>query len=329
MICTLVAILTCVIVTCNAKVLVIGGTGRVGSAVVRHLDAAGIPANILSRTTNDNKEKEGIDRFVGDAGSMNDLIEASKGCNAIIAVHGVTPPRFSKLTDFLFAPHKDRNHPYNVNYIGMKKIVAAMKTNNVTKFVRITGSYVDKSPFLPFVAIFNFLLSRTVKWHQMGEKVIREAGIDYTVIRPPGIRQNVTVAEPRQLVLLPGDSHRIKKSPGQISVEDLASLCVLAVGDQRLSNATVICNTETAPVAPGKGEGATTTGLPHDGGESKWEHVLSGRPNWRDVKTIVPGRHNLAVAMYAVLVPVVVKVIGRVLTAASKSVWSVLSKRYL
>lgn len=304
---------------CYAKVLVIGGTGRVGSAVVRNLVAAGIPTNVLSRKAEATAFQEGVNIFGGDVGSMNDIVEASKGCDAIIAVHGVTPPRVSKVTDFLFSPNKDRNHPYNVNYIAMKKIVAAMKTNNVTKLVRITGSFVDKSPFLPFVALFNLLLSRTVKWHQMGEKVIREAGINYTVIRPPGIRDNVTVAEPRNLVLIPGDTGGIKKSPGQISVLDLASLCVLAVSDQRLVNATVICNTETAA----EGDQGSSDG-PNSGGS--WERALSSRSSWKDSRRIIPGRHNLAIAVYVVLLPVACRVLGLTLSAAARSVWSLFGK---
>ena len=76
---------------------------------------------------------------------------------------------------------------YNVNYIGVKNLLAAINVNGVPKFVRITGSLCGKSCFLPFVALFNILLSLTAKWHERTEIAIRESGVDYTVLRPPGM----------------------------------------------------------------------------------------------------------------------------------------------
>jgi hypothetical protein len=68
--------------------------------------------------------------------------------------------------------------------MGVKNLLAAMKINGVGKLVRITGSLVGKSPFLPFIFLFNILLSMTNKWHERSEIAIRESNIDYTVIRP-------------------------------------------------------------------------------------------------------------------------------------------------
>lgn len=263
----------------SKKVLVIGGTGRVGSAVVNRLQTLGIETAVMSRSVRSSPkaaDENGVVQISGDVISMQDLLRATKDCDAVIDVHGCTPPRFSKITDLFKDPSKDVSHPYNVNYIAMIKLTTAMTINRVPKLVRITGSFVDKSPFKPFVTLFNLLLSQTVKWHEMGEICIRKSGIDYTVIRPPGIRDNLTVPEPHKLVLVPGDSVEDIQRPGQIAVRDLAALCVLAVDETRLSNATVVSNT-----VPGQGavlDGTRATAEECASAEDGWRTALAARP---------------------------------------------------
>ena len=118
-------------------------------------------------------------------------MKASEDCHTIISTHGMKPPRRSKLGDLLRNPASDMDHPYNINFLGTKKILAAMQINNVKKLVRITGALVNTNEFHPFVFLFNSLLSNSVKWHEQSEQAIRASGIDYTVIRPTGIVQEL------------------------------------------------------------------------------------------------------------------------------------------
>jgi nucleoside-diphosphate-sugar epimerase len=272
-------ILLLVCVPCFAKkVLVIGGTGRVGSAVVNRLAALGIETVVMSRraqTSQKMPKVDGVTYLTGDISDMGDLMEATKGCDAVIDVHGCTPPRFSKITDLFIPPKYDLNHPYNVNYMAMLKLTTVMSINRVPKLIRITGSLVGKSPFQPFVALFNLLLSQTIKWHEMGEGYIRYSGIDYTVIRPPAIVSSLPFPEPRKLVLVPGDGREDIERPGQIAVDDLATLCVLALDETKLSYATVVCNT-----VPGEGSGPDeprTKALAIGGADERWRAALSSR----------------------------------------------------
>lgn len=135
------------------------------------------------------------------------LIDATTQCDCVISVHGMRPPRFTKLSDLFRHPSLDPTHPYNVNYVGTKNILEAMCVNQVRKLVRITGATVG-IPLLPniFKVLFAFLLSCSSKWHEESERLIRaNKNIDYTVIRPTGI-----VAEPpnnRELALLQGDDY--------------------------------------------------------------------------------------------------------------------------
>jgi nucleoside-diphosphate-sugar epimerase len=236
----------------SSSIAVIGGTGRVGSAIVSKLVLKNVETRVLVRDINvakENKKLDGSVLFQGNVNSIDDMINLTKGCSAVIAVHGVKPVRFFKFRDLFKHPRDDLTHPYNVNYIGTKKIIAAMNINKVNKLVRITGALVGKNPFLPFVALFNFLLSMSVKWHEMSEIDIRNSGLNYTIIRPTGIvdeskinlsKTNFTSTRVH-LNLLQADDDKLKfKVPSQILVNDLTDLCIIALHDARLSCATVI-----------------------------------------------------------------------------------------
>ena len=93
---------------------------------------------------------------------------------------GPKPRRVSKVSDLWSHPRKDSNHPYSVNYLGMKRILAAMKINNINRLIRITGALTTKNAFSPFVFLFNLLGSFRVKWNELSEIDIRRSGVDYT-----------------------------------------------------------------------------------------------------------------------------------------------------
>ena len=168
-------------------VLVIGGTGRVGRAVVPKLINEGFSVRVLCRDLSQAKnltELNGAVLFEGDVCNLDSIIAASVDCSAIVDVHGMRPTRFSKISDLFNHPRNIPSHPYNVNYLGVKKILAAMEINKVSKIVRITGALVGKSAFIPIRILFNVLLSMTTRWHEASEMSIRNSGFDYTVLRP-------------------------------------------------------------------------------------------------------------------------------------------------
>ena len=235
-------------------ILVIGGTGRVGKSVVSKLIKQGFNVRVMVREkmkAETVEELKGADLVVGDVANMETLLNATQGCSTVVDVHGMRPLRFSKLTDFFCHPKGDPLHPYNVNYLGVEKILSAMSINKVNKIVRVTGSLVGKSAFLYQRVLFNVLLSFTGKWHEASEMAIRKSGLDYTVVRPTGLMEesSISLQKNRSLVLIPGDSKELPKSR-QIPIVDVADLIVLAAtqsvdGQSRLSRSSVVCGTET------------------------------------------------------------------------------------
>ena len=90
-----------------------------------------------------------------------------------------------------------------------------MKENKVPKYIRITGATVGKNPFFsPFRVLFAILLSLSGKWHEASEIAIRDSGIDYTVLRPTGIKSEPSaLAQNRSLGILlsyPHFTHKTK-----------------------------------------------------------------------------------------------------------------------
>lgn len=174
----------------SKSILVIGGTGRVGRAIVPKLVDEGFSVRVLCRDIEKAKtfqELTGAELVVGDVGDVESLVSATAGCATVLDVHGVKPLRFAKITDLFTHPRDIPGHPYQVNYLGVKRILAAMEISKCQKIVRITGGIVGVSAFNPFRVLFNSLLSFSSKWHEASEIAIRSSGFDYTIIRPTEI----------------------------------------------------------------------------------------------------------------------------------------------
>ena len=102
--------------------LVVGANGRLGRLVVQQLVEKGVDTRALVRDANRAHEVEelvGASIVEGDVTDMHSLMLATKGVDEIIDVHGVTPPRFVKITDLFRSPSKDdKTHPYvNISYV--------------------------------------------------------------------------------------------------------------------------------------------------------------------------------------------------------------------
>ena len=292
----------------SKKVLVIGATGRVGREVVTKLKGlGGVDINCLVRNLVSAKklvELSNTNLIEGNTESIECLLDASKNCDVIIDVHGMKPPRFSKLSDLFTKPDGDKTHPFNVNYLGTKRIISAIKINKVKKLIRITGSLTGKSPFLFPVFLFNLLLSMSPKWHERSEIAIRESGINYTVLRPTEIvNENEACRSNKSLILIQGDSIQRAPSFGSISIKDVADLCVKsAINSSLLTNTTVIISSSKI-----------------ESENQNWDSVVSMSNLSQDRKSFLNKQpHELALNLYLFGIPLLLltiyKFIFKILT---------------
>lgn len=205
------------------RTLVIGSSGRVGSSIVSKLIQSGVKTRVFYRSDNYTgspslPNSPLLEICKGNVLDTASLDSAMIGCTNVIAVHGVKPPRLSKILDIITPLNMlEDNHPYKVNYLGTINILQSMKKNNVKKLIRITGALVGRPVFMnPFIALFNLLLSMTIKWHEQSEIAIRSSGLDYTIVRPTGIRDEPLAKDSnRKLLLVQGDSDVKVKLPGK------------------------------------------------------------------------------------------------------------------
>jgi hypothetical protein len=337
-----IVVTMCILSFTSASVLVIGSTGRLGRVVTANLVSRGVNTVALVRDVNTASklaELKGAALMEGDVTDIDSLKAATALVDTVIDVHGVRPPRFVKLRDLFRAPlESDLTHPYSINYKGTRNLLEAMELNQNRKLVRLTGALVGASAFRPFVALFNFLLSFSNAWHEKSEKLIRESGIDYTVVRPSEIVDEPScrgltypavgvLPQPRHLVAVPGDGIAKIPVPSKISKYDVASLCVEAAVKQRhhhhhhhqdggssfLSRSTVVCCSQA-------GEGPTSfDDLFYDDDGAKCSQFT-------DTKAIVPGRHGLATLLYSSFVTVVLALLVQGVKSAGILVFTAATK---
>jgi len=254
----------------SGKVLVIGATGKVGQAVVKHLKSHGIPVrafvrNLSSVTTADiaGTAAPATDFFSdttgraplvvndsqvevcqGDVTDPEAVSRAIEGVVAVIDVHGVAPLRFTRLSDIWSDPLADSSHPASVNFKGVLNIVSACQAHGVDRLVRLTGMSVAMKASSPLVWVFCLLLSWTVKWHRRAEILIRESGLNYTVVQPSGLKDFAAAHERGDMLLLECEAASplpaLPPATG-ISRADVASLCVEVLGYGGCNKATVRC----------------------------------------------------------------------------------------
>ena len=198
---------------------------------------------------------QGAILFAGDVNNLNDLKHCMEGCDTVISVHGMKPPRLRKWRDFFPGQaDKDLSHPINLNYRAIRKILMQMHLSNSKKFVRLTGSLVGRNPFHPFVFLFNFVLSSVIAWNEYAEMSIRDAArmlnIDYTILRVPAITNDPSLGSlpeeasaGKSLEYFPADDLQTSlPARRKISYQDVAELCLLSAMEPKLSNTTILAH---------------------------------------------------------------------------------------
>lgn len=202
-------------------VFITGANSQVGRRVVRILDNNNVATRCLVR--NYDKSSFIFDNTLhtefikGDVVSGDLLEHIMKDCSMSINLHGIIR-KSNPLNSHLFLNKYD--HPYYVNYVSMNNIIDSCKRNNIERIVRMTGLATSFRNFHPISLIFDGFYSQNVHWHRQAEQAIIDSGIDYSIIRPGGIRdvfyKNVELKENRV------------PAPGLIDYDNLANVVIQA-----------------------------------------------------------------------------------------------------
>lgn len=192
------------------KLAVFGGTGRVGSHVVRLARAHGFMTTHLAREAGD--DAAGVTRLVGDVLDAADVHRVVAGADAIISTLGVP----------------DYRNPGTLLEDGMRVITAAARRAGVRRVIAVAGMGVLDDPAgglrhdqASFAASFKPIsLAHAGTW-----RALRESRLDWTLVctgdQVPGGRPGLVVSTP----------DRYPDAAGMIGIEDIASFLIGQVQD--------------------------------------------------------------------------------------------------
>lgn len=215
-------------------ILVAGATGGVGANIVRRLLQDGQSVRILVRDAAkahklfaDVEAQTGLEIVTGDVRQPETLAPALRGVSHVMCATGSRAPIGG-------------NSPQHVDYEGVRNLVAAAQATGVERFLLVSSISVTK-PNHPLNAF-----GKVLTWKLRGEEVLRASGVPYTIVRPGGLMD------------APGGQSGLKfdqgdRITGTISRQDVAEVCVRALGRPEARNATFeLVNTDgPAPDAAG------------------------------------------------------------------------------
>jgi uncharacterized protein YbjT (DUF2867 family) len=211
-----------------------GATGFVGQALLERASAAGLQVRALARKPQ--APREGVEWVSGDLGNASALARLANGAEAVIHVAGVVN-----------APDAAAFEQGNVT--GTLNVIAAAKDAGVPRLVHVSSLAARE----PKLSAYGASKARS-------EKLVMASGLDWTIVRPPGIYgpRDVDYFEMFRMArwgVLPVPPRDGRSS--LIHVDDLARLLLALV--------------------PG-GEGVTgKTFEPDDGRKQGWSHYELAR----------------------------------------------------
>jgi uncharacterized protein YbjT (DUF2867 family) len=200
-------------------ILVAGGTGTLGSRVVRKLLKRGEEVRIMTRDPEGTRASElralGAEVLRGDVCDARSMDAAMRGIDAlVVSVHALADPRDART-----------NNPESCDHDGVMAMLGAAKSAGVTQvvYVSIAGASADAAP--EFVRIK----------HQV-EGAVRASGMAWTIVRPSAFMETwgSIIGGPvitGGTAMVFGDGHN---PVNFVSAEDVADFVVLALTDPRV-----------------------------------------------------------------------------------------------
>lgn len=194
--------------------LVAGATGRLGQPIVSRLLRRNRHVRALVRDLQKGRALlgENLELVQGDTRQIDTLHDAVNGVHTVLCATGSRTP-------------EGVNSPEQVDYVGVRNLVMVAKQANVQRFLLVTSIAVTRPEYSLNQS------GHVLEWKHKGEDVLRESGLDYTIVRPGGLTD-----EPggeKALRVEQGD-----QLSGSISRDDLAEVCLRALDHSAAHHAT-------------------------------------------------------------------------------------------
>lgn len=140
------------------RVLVTGGSGFVGKAIVRQLRSSGIEVRVLSRSRD--VGQSGVVSVRASLFDSEALAQAMTGCDAVIHLVGIISEVGSQTFD-------------RVHVDGTRCVLAAMRAAGVHRYIHMSA-----------MGARNAAPSRYHQTKWSAEELVRSSGLDWTILRP-------------------------------------------------------------------------------------------------------------------------------------------------
>lgn len=155
------------------KTIIFGATGSIGTHLVEQSLAKAHKVTAFSRNLNKLKKFDhpNLNKIEGDVYNRVDLASALKGQDAVITVLG---------------SGKDRKS--TIRSEGTQTIIQAMQQSGVKRLIcQSTLGAGDSNANLNFFwkhIMFGWFLKRVFLDHELQEEIVRNSGLDWTIVRP-------------------------------------------------------------------------------------------------------------------------------------------------
>ena len=195
-------------------ILIVGGTGALGSAAARRLLAQGRAVRVMTRTPGKAKELQDLGAQIvqGDLRDKASLAHAVQGVNTVIAAaHSVmgNGSEASKHVD-------DQGH---------KSLIDEAKKTAVERFIYASALGADPGSAVPF-----FRIKYDV------EQYLRDSGLDFVILRPTAFMESHAGMLIGQPILAEGKVTLFGKGENPrnfVAADDVARIALIALDDPR------------------------------------------------------------------------------------------------
>lgn len=207
----------------SARVLVVGGTGRLGRKVAEALCAAGRTPVVLGRSADPNSVPRGAIACAADACDPAQVAQALDDVDAVVTALSI--PRASR------SPFAPVTGPADLHSRSTRVLLDAMQQRGVRRLLKVSAQGVGDSAkragwgFRALVATSN--LRPAFEDHAIADALVADSALDWTVVRPP------ILSEAAGGVPLLASEAATTWSWTRVALDDVAAWIVGALDDPR------------------------------------------------------------------------------------------------
>lgn len=196
----------------GARIIIFGATGGTGAQVVRQALDAGYDVTAFARTpANVAIEHPRLRLAQGDVLDPAQVASAIAGHDAVVCALGAGP----------FSRERLRER-------GTRHIIQAMQSLGVQRLVALSGyGAAETFATLPFMlkrVVVPLYLSRVFQDHEAQERLVRQSGLQWTIVRPPTLTNGEARGEYECAPLLDKTTSKLKISRADVAQFMVAQL---------------------------------------------------------------------------------------------------------